>query len=86
MNNMKKIANKVNKDTSDFKQSSKDIGTCIRYNEKQQQINRSKFKTYEDAKTQFDKLLKLQVVNLLYIIYKCNICKCWHFGNENEKL
>ena len=62
----------------------KDKGRCIRFTKSRRMIQKSKYQTPEDAKSTFDKLLALRVINPNLKLYKCSECKMWHYGSSED--
>jgi len=75
----RKDLKKMSKEHNIYRPTYKDVGTCLRQ-DGFRQINRSKFRTAEDAKEQLNNLLNIGVGNNLHIVYRCSFCKMWHFG------
>jgi 4-hydroxy-3-methylbut-2-en-1-yl diphosphate synthase IspG/GcpE len=62
-----------------------DVGACLRYSKTGRMINKSKYPSIEEAKITFSKLHSLGVLNSNYEIYKCPICKNWHYGTKQDQ-
>ena len=61
-----------------------DVGVCIRHTTDGRMIQKSKYKTEEDAKTTYKKLFALGVANTSGEFYKCPTCKMFHYGTPED--